>query len=304
MNNVDLSVQIGNLKLNNPVMPASGTFGEETSYFIDFNKLGALVPKSITLHPREGNKPPRVVETPSGLINAVGIQNDGIHHFIKNILPFYEKSTSPIIVSVSGYSSQEFVEMINLLNPLDSVKGIELNISCPNLAAGGKSFGMSCEDTYSIIETVRKHTDKPIIAKLTPNVGDISSIALSAQEAGADAVSLTNTFTAMAIDINSKKPKLGNTIGGLSGPAIKPISLRMVWEVANKVNIPIIGIGGITNWEDAVEFILAGASAVQVGTYSFTNPNTMLEVIEGIESYLIKNNMSSIKDIIGKVIID
>lgn len=304
MSKVDLSVQIGKLKLANPVMPASGTFGEETSNFIDLNRLGAIVPKSITLNPRQGNKPPRVVETASGLINAVGIQNKGVHDFIENVLPFYEKYTSPIIVSVSAYSSEEFIKMVELLNPHDSVSALELNISCPNLAAGGKSFGMSCEDTYGIVKSVREHTDKVIIPKLTPNVNDIASIALSAEEAGADGISLTNTYTAMAIDIHTRRPKLGNVIGGLSGPAIKPISLRMVWQVAQKVRIPVIGLGGISTWEDAVEFLLAGASAIQVGTYNFPNPHAMIEVIDGIEKYMLKNKMSSLEDLVGKVVID
>lgn len=304
MSKLDLSVEIGKLKLKNPVMPASGTFGEETSNFIDFNKLGAIVPKSFTLNPRDGNKPPRVAETASGLINAVGIQNDGIHQFIEKTLPFYEKYTSPIIVSVSAYSVEEFIEMIKILDPKERVSAYELNISCPNLAAGGKSFGMSCEDTYNIVKTIKEYTEKPIIPKLTPNVNDIASIAVSAQEAGADAVALTNTYTAMAIDINTRKPKLRNVTGGLSGPAIKPISVRMVWEVANKVSIPVIGLGGIRTWEDAVEFLLAGASAVQVGTANFINPHAMVEVVEGIKKYMKKNNISSLKDLVGSLIIE
>lgn len=299
----DMSIKIGDVILKNPIMPASGTFGLEMAELTDFNKYGGLVPKSITLLPRRGNASPRIAETPCGMLNAVGIQNDGVHHFVKEALPFYEKYDSPIIVSVSAHSTEEFVNIVSILDEYDSIDALELNISCPNLEVGGKSFGMSEKDTYDIIKEVRKITNKTIIAKLTPNVGDISLIALAAEKAGADAVSLVNTFTAMAIDIKTRKPKLGNITGGLSGPAIKPIAIRMVWEVANAVEIPVIGIGGIKDTEDVIEFLLAGASAVQIGTSLFVNPKSIEKVIKGLENYMLTNEMFDLKDIIGKVII-
>lgn len=300
----DLSIKIGKMLLKNPIMPASGTFGVELADFTDFNKFGALLPKSITLLPRQGNPPPRIAETPSGMLNAVGIQNEGIHHFVEEILPFYENYESPIIVSVSAHSTEEFLEMVRILEPYDSIDALELNISCPNLEVGGKSFGMDEEATYEIIKAIREITNKTIIAKLTPNVGDIASIARAAERAGADAVSLVNTFTAMAIDIKTRKPKLGNITGGLSGPAIKPIAIRMVWEVANAVKIPVIGLGGIMSLEDVIEFLLAGASAVQVGTLLFVQPKAIEKIIEELEEYMDSNKLSSLKDIIGKVIVD
>ncbi|WP_053956476.1 dihydroorotate dehydrogenase [Inediibacterium massiliense] len=300
MKDPNLSIKIGNILLKNPIMPASGTFGKESCELCDVEKIGLIVPKSVTLHPREGNKLPRVVETASGMLNAVGIQNKGIDDFIENILPFYEKYNVPIMVSISGYSVEEFKVMIEKLNQTN-VPMIELNISCPNLKEGGKAFGMSADDTYEIVQKVRENTQKVIVPKLTPNVEDITIIAKAAQEAGADAVALTNTYIGMAIDIHTKRPKLGNIIGGLSGPAIKPISLRMVWQTAQKIDIPIIGIGGISNYEDALEYIIAGASAVQVGTYNFVNPNIMVEIVEGIKSYMIKNNIEDLKDLIGSI---
>lgn len=300
----DMSIKIGKIILKNPVMPASGTFGIELAQFTDFNKFGALVPKSITLLPRQGNSTPRIAETSCGILNAVGIQNEGVHHFVNELLPFYEKYEPPIVVSISAHSTEEFIEMVSTLEPYKRIDALEINISCPNLAVGGKSFGMSENDTYDIIKAIRQNTTKTIIVKLTPNVGDIASIALAAEKAGADAVSLINTITAMTIDIKTRKPMLGNITGGLSGPAIKPIALRMVWEVANVVKIPIIGIGGIMNANDVVEFLLAGASAVQVGTALFVNPKSIEEIIDSLENYMILNNISNLSNLIGKVIID
>ncbi|WP_315122389.1 dihydroorotate dehydrogenase [uncultured Clostridium sp.] len=297
----NLQVQLGKVTLKNPVMPASGTFGMGSCDLIDVKKIGALVPKSVTLNPRDGNKTPRVAETTGGILNSIGIQSEGLEYFIKNDLKYYEKCGTPIIISISAYSVDEFLEMVEILNEKKSIGMIELNISCPNLKEGGKAFGMSEESTYEIVKKVKNTTDKVIIPKLTPNVADIASIALAAEEGGADCVCLTNTHLGMAIDIKNRKPKLGNIIGGLSGPAIKPISLRMVWQVAQKVHIPIIGVGGISNWEDAIEYILAGATAIQVGTYNFINPNCMIDIVEGIEKYMIENNYSSIKELIGSV---
>lgn len=300
----DLSVKIGDILLKNPIMGASGAFGLEMSQLIDFNKLGALVPKSITLEPRLGNPPPRLVETPCGMLNAVGIQNEGIYHFVNEVLPKYSKFDSPLIVSISAFSSEEFLKMVEILEPYKEIAAIELNISCPNLEVGGKSFGMDEKGTYGIVKAIRKNTNKTIIAKLTPNVTDISSIAQAAESAGADALSLINTVTGMAIDIKTRRPKLGNITGGLSGPAIKPIAIRMVWEVSQVVNIPIIGIGGIMNVEDVIEFLLAGASAVQIGTGAFVHPTILEDTVLDLEDYLVKNNYPSIKDLIGGVKIE
>jgi len=301
---IDTSVKIGKIKMKNPIMPASGTFGEELAEFIDFSKLGALVPKSVTRHARTGNKPPRVVETTSGMLNAVGIQNDGIEKFLKNKLSFYKKYNSPLILSISGHSIEEFSEMVKLIENYEEVDGIELNISCPNLKVGGESFGMSIKDTKEIVTEVRKRSLKMIIVKLTPNVGDIAALALASEEAGADAVTVANTFTAMAIDINTKKPILGNVTGGLSGPAIKPVVLRMVWEVAKVVKIPIIGVGGIRTCEDVIEYMLAGASAVQVGTATFVDPDIMTKIINDIENYMKENKIVEISNLIGALIED
>jgi dihydroorotate dehydrogenase (NAD+) catalytic subunit len=298
----NLSVKIGNVVLKNPVMPASGTFGIESCQVCEVDKIGVIVPKSVTLNPREGNKPPRVVETVGGMLNSVGIQNKGLIDFLDHIIPFYKQRYNvPLMASISAYSIDEFKQMVQMLQDDGRADLIELNISCPNLEAGGKAFGMSCQDTYDIVKSVREISDKPLIPKLTPNVTDITEIALAAEEAGADGVSLTNTYIGMAIDIHSRKPKLGNIIGGLSGPAIKPISLRMVWQVAQKISIPIIGIGGIQSWEDAIEYFLAGATAIQVGTYNFVNPNAMVDIINGIENYMQQYKIQDIKDIIGQL---
>lgn len=295
-------VKIRNIIMENPVMPASGTFGIEMKELVDFNKLGAMLPKSITYKAKEGNPPRRLMETPSGMLNAVGIQNKGIHYFLEHEVAEFEKFNSPLIISISGYSTEEFIEMVKLLQARDGVDGIELNISCPNLAVGGESFGMDPVATHDIVRAVRRYTDKAIIAKLTPNVGDITLIAKAAQEGGADAVSLINTVTAMAIDIRTRKPILGNITGGSSGPAIKPLAVRMVWEVANAVTVPVIGVGGIMNSDDAVEFLIAGASAVQVGTANFVTPSIMEDVIIGIEKYMIDYGFNSIKDLSGSII--
>jgi len=295
-------VKIRNIIMKNPVMPASGTFGIEMKDLVDFNKLGAMLPKSITYKAKDGNPPKRVIETPSGMLNAVGIQNKGIHHFIEHEIGEFEKFSSPLIISISGYSTEEFIEMVKLLHERKGVAGIELNISCPNLAVGGESFGMDPVATYDIVRAVRRHTDKAIIAKLTPNVGDVTLIAKAAEEGGADSVSLINTVTAMAIDIKTRKPILGNITGGLSGPAIKPLAVRMVWEVANTVTIPVIGVGGIMNASDAIEFIIAGATAIQVGTANFVNPSIMEDIILGIEKYMVDYKVNSIEELCKSII--
>lgn len=298
---LNLEVQLGNLKLKNPIMPASGTFGYEMMPIIDFNKLGAIVPKSITKYPRGGNKTPRVSEVNAGMINSIGIQSQGIDYYIHEILPKYSNVDSPIIASISADSVEEFVEMTEILASLDNVAAIELNISCPNLENDGQAFGMDSEISYELVSKARKVTSKCIIPKLTPNVTKIQDIATACEEAGADALNVANTLLAMSIDIHTKKPKIGNVMGGLSGPSIKPVIVRMIYQVSNVTNIPIIGCGGVMNGEDAIEMIIAGASAVQVGTANFINSNSMINIIEEIEMYMIKYGIDDINDLVGQV---
>jgi dihydroorotate dehydrogenase (NAD+) catalytic subunit len=300
---VNLSVRIAGIDLKNPVMPASGTFGSgrEYSEFFDISRLGAIVAKTVSLRPVLGNKPPRICETTSGMLNSIGLQNEGIDYFLKNDLPFMRKFNIPIIVNIAGNTLEEYAQMCRDLHGVSGVSGIELNISCPNIKAGGIAFGASARLAEQVTAAARYNTDLPLIVKLTPNVYNISKIARAVVSAGADAVSLINTLVGMSIDINTRKPKLANITGGLSGPAVKPVAVRMVWEVAQSVNVPIIGIGGISSAEDAIEFFLAGASAVGVGTANFINPKAMLEIIDGIEAYLKEKNLTDIRQIVGKV---
>ncbi len=297
----DLSVKIGKIKLKNPVMVASGTFGfaEEYKDFFDLNRLGAIIPKGISLKPIIGNPTPRIFETESGLINSIGLQNPGFEVFVKEKLPYLKTLKTHIILNIFGYTKKEYIELARRCDDLSGISALEINISCPNVEKGGIVFGTNPKMAFDLIQKIRKATKLPIIIKLSPNVGDIVSMGRIIEDAGADALSLINTFRAMAIDINSGKPQLGNIIGGLSGPAIKPIALRMVWEISQAVKIPVIGIGGITKAEDAIEFILAGASAVQIGTANLINPKTAIEVIEGIKRYLIQKKMNCLKKIIG-----
>jgi dihydroorotate dehydrogenase (NAD+) catalytic subunit len=285
---VNLALEIAGIKMKNPVMVASGTFGygQEYSEYLDLNKLGALITKSVTLKARLGNLPPRIVETPAGMLNSIGLQNEGIEFFINDQLPFLSRFTVPVIVNIAGESPEEYAELAKRLSTEPLVKGIEVNISCPNVKKGGMSFGIDPKMTAEVIAAVRKATSQPIIAKLTPNVTDITSIARAAVEAGADALSLINTLVGMAIDIETGKSRLGTLTGGLSGPAIKPIAVRMVYEVAQAVKVPIIGIGGIMNGGDAVEFFHAGARAVQIGTANFITPEAPLQIIKEIEEYV------------------
>lgn len=294
----DLKIKIGKLKLRNPVMVASGTFGEELKSLINIDRLGAIITKSITLKPREGNPPPRIVETPSGILNSIGLQNDGLNGFIKDRLPFLKKAKTAVIVSIAGASLAEYAELAKRLDKIDRVDGIEINISCPNVK-GGLEYSSEPNSTFEVVSTVRKNTDKTLITKLSPNVKDIGQIAKAAEDAGTNSVSLVNTFSGMAVDIETRRPKLGNVFGGLSGPAIKPLALRMVWEVAGQVKVPVIGIGGIMDYADALEFIIAGASAVQVGTANFVNPKATMEIIDGIERYMGKNKIKNMKRLIG-----
>ncbi|MDD5818826.1 MAG: dihydroorotate dehydrogenase [bacterium] len=298
---VDLSIEIGKLKLKNPVLTASGTFGygEEFADFIDLNRLGGIVVKGTTLHRREGNPYPRMAETPSGMLNAVGLQNKGVDHFIEEIYPRISHLDTNIIVNVSGSSIDDYVAVCEKLNPLDKVAAVEINISCPNVKQGGMGFGTTCSGAESVTRAVRKAYDGTMIVKLTPNVTDITEIARAAEAAGADALSLTNTFLGMAIDVEKRRPMLSTITGGLSGPCIRPIAVRMVWQVAQAVKVPVVGLGGIMNGRDAIEFLLAGASAVQIGTANFVDPQVTIKTIDFIEDYLKRHHFSAVSQLIG-----
>lgn len=301
MKNINMGVKIGDINLKNPVMPASGAFGFEMKEIIDFNKLGAIVPKSITKYKRGGNLTPRVCEVYAGMINSIGIQSKGIEYYIEHILPEYSSFDSPIIASINGDTVEEFAELSEQLEKTGLVSALELNISCPNLENDGKAFGMDSDISYNLVKGVKEVTSIPIIPKLTPNITDITEVAQACEEAGADSLNVANTLLAMAIDIETKRPKIGNGMGGLSGPAVKPIIVRMIYQVRQVTDIPIIGCGGVMNSEDAIEMIIAGATAVQVGTANFINPNAMNEIIEGIEKYLSRNNYDDINNLIGSV---
>ena len=301
--NVNLCVDLAGIKMKNPIMVASGTFGygEEYSNFIDLRELGAIVTKSITLLPKAGNLPPRIAETPSGILNAIGLQNVGLEKFISDKMPFLREIGIPIIVSISGEDISEYVEIAQRLNDVPDVAALELNVSCPNVSKGGMLFGSNQQMTHDLVSSVRCATKLPIIAKLSPNVTSIVEIALSAEEAGADALSLINTLLGMAIDVNTRRPKLGNITGGLSGPAIRPIAIRMVWQVFNMVKIPLIGMGGIMTAEDALEFIIAGAKSVSIGTANFVNPMSAVEIISGIREYLKKKGIADVNTLVGNL---
>jgi dihydroorotate dehydrogenase (NAD+) catalytic subunit len=292
--------------MKNPVMTASGTFGygEEFSPFIDLDKLGAIVLKGITLKPKRGNPPPRIIETPSGILNAIGLQNVGVEVLINKKLPYLQKFTTPIIINISGDTLEEYVELARKLDNISQEKGIaglEINISCPNVQKGGIVWGTEAQLTYKVVNNIRKVTTLPLIVKLSPNVTDIKVIAVAAEEAGADVLSLINTLVGMAVDVSLRRPKLANISGGLSGPAVKPVALWMVWQVFQTVNIPIIGMGGIMKAEDALEFIIAGARAVSIGTANLVNPKAAIEIIKGIEEYLIENKIKDINELVGSL---
>ncbi len=297
----DLNVNIGGLDLQNPVMTASGTFGyaDEFNELVDLNRLGAIIVKGLSLEPSRGNRPPRIVETPCGMLNAIGLENVGIEAFIRDKLPFLKTLSPPVIVNIYGKSINEYAEIALRLEDVEGVSGIEINISCPNVQAGGIAFGVDPKAAKRVVRAVRKKTTKPLMVKLSPNVTDITEIAASVESAGADAISLVNTFTGMVINIETRRPMLDNITGGLSGPAIKPIALRMVWQVARKVNIPVIGIGGIMTANDAIEFFIAGAMAVQIGTANFVNPRATMDVIDGIETYLSEMGIPRVTDLVG-----
>ena len=298
---VDLSVEIGKLKLKNPIMTASGTFGygEEFADFIDLNRLGGIIVKGTTLHHREGNPYPRMAETPSGMLNAVGLQNKGVDYFIEHIYPRIKDLDTRVIVNVSGSCIDDYVAVCEKLSPLDKVAAVEINISCPNVKQGGMGFGTTCSGAESVTSAVRKAYDGTMIVKLTPNLTDITEIARAVEAAGADAVSLTNTFLGMAIDVEKRKPMLSTITGGLSGPCIRPIAVRMVWQVANAVKVPVVGLGGIASGRDAIEFLLAGATAVQIGTANFVDPQVTVKAIDYIEDYLKRHQITSVRELIG-----
>ncbi|MDR2085390.1 MAG: dihydroorotate dehydrogenase [Bacteroidales bacterium] len=298
---VNLEVNIGKLQLKNPILTASGTFGYgyEFEDFFDISQLGGIIVKATTAEHREGNSYPRMAETSHGMLNAVGLQNKGINYFVENIYPKLKKINTNIIANVSGSTIESCVEVAERMNELDHITAIELNISCPNVKEGGMAFGTSTCDSYNITSAVRKVYQKQLIVKLSPNVTNIAEIAKSVESAGADSVSLVNTFLAMAIDIKTRKPILSTITGGLSGPAIKPIALRMVWQVYKAIKIPIIGLGGIMNSDDAVEFFLAGASAIQVGTANFINPSVTIDILNGLKEYCEKQGVNDIRELIG-----
>lgn len=300
----DLKVNIGKLSLKNPVMTASGTFGygEEYADFIDLNRLGAIIVKGTTINHREGNPYPRMVETPSGMLNAVGLQNKGVKYFVNTIYPRIKHLDTEIIVNVSGAKVEDYVAVCEILNELDGINAIELNISCPNVKQGGMAFGTTTEGASQVVRAVRDVYSKTVIVKLSPNVTNIADIALAVESEGADSVSLVNTFLGMSIDVESRRPHLSTITGGLSGPCIRPIAVRMVYQVANAVKIPVIGLGGIMNGRDALEFILAGATAVQVGTANFVDPTATIKIIDYIEDYLNRHSYSSIREIIGGMV--
>jgi len=298
---VKLNVDIGKLQLKNPVMTASGTFGYGIEYadFLDLSRIGSIIVKSITLRNREGNPYPRMKETASGMLNAVGLQNKGVKYFVENIYPLLKNIDTHIIANIAGSTIEEYVQIAEILNEFDKISALELNISCPNVKEGGMLFGNSSIAANQVVTAVRRVYSKELIVKLSPNVTSISEIAIAVENAGADAISLINTLVGMAIDIETRKPCLSTITGGLSGPAIKPVALRMVWETAHAVKIPIIGIGGIMNAADAIEFLLAGATAIEVGTANFIDPTVTIKIIEGIEQYLIQHGFDNIYEIIG-----
>jgi len=302
---VDLSVNVGNLILQNPIMTASGTFGygEEFKPFVDLVTLGGIVVKGISLEPRPGNPPPRIVETEAGMLNAIGLQNVGVEKFIEAKIPMLKKLNTKVVVNVLGDSVDDYAQIASKLDPYDDIHAIEVNISCPNVKKGGVAFGTVPEMAAKVTRAVKDNTTKPVMIKLSPNVTDITRMALAVEDAGADSISLINTLIGMAIDVESRKPMLANVIGGLSGPAIKPVALRMVYQVAKAVKIPVIGIGGISSINDVLEFLIAGATAVQIGTANFINPAISGQLVTDLESYLTNNNCT-LDELIGSIRLD
>lgn len=297
----DLRTNIGSLELKNPVLTASGTFGYGIEYadFIDLARIGGIFVKGTTIHHREGNDYPRMAEVPAGMLNAVGLQNKGVDYFITTIYPEIKDIDTCMMVNVSGSTIEDYVACAEKVNSLDKIPAIELNISCPNVKQGGMAFGTNCASAAEVVKAVRKVYHKTLIVKLSPNVTDIAEIARAVEIEGADSVSLINTLMGMAIDADKRKPVLSTITGGLSGPCVKPVALRMVYQVHKAVKIPVIGLGGISNWRDAIEFILAGATAIQVGTYNFIDPTVSVKIVDGINAYLDKYKFQSVKDLVG-----
>lgn len=297
----NLGVTIGSINMKNPVTTASGTFGfgQEYGPYVDINRLGAIVVKGTTLEPREGNATPRLVETPSGILNSIGLQNPGADYLIKHYAPYFQTLQTNVIVNISGCTVEEYAELAAKLDGVPGIAGLEVNISCPNVKKGGMAFGGDAATAAEVTKAVKQATGLPVIVKLSPNVTDIAEIASAVEAAGADGLSVINTLLGMAIDVRKRKPVLGNILGGLSGPAVKPVAVRAVWQVYKAVKLPIIGMGGIMTAEDALEFILAGAAAVAVGTANFINPRATLDVLEGIEAYLTENGVEDIKELVG-----
>jgi dihydroorotate dehydrogenase (NAD+) catalytic subunit len=300
---MDLSVRIGSLHLRNPLMAASGCYGYGVEYgeAVDLASLGAVVSKGLFLKPREGHPPERIVETPSGMLNAIGLQGIGVHRYISEKLPELRRLGATNIINICGSTLDEYVEIARILSDVDGVHALEINISCPNIKEGGITFGCSLHGTFDVVSAIRKVTRLPVIPKLTPNVTDVASIAKAAEDAGADAVSLVNTFLAMAIDVETRRPKLSNIVGGLSGPAIRPIAVRMVYECRRAVKIPVIGMGGIASATDVLEFMIAGATAVQVGTANFVDPFIWKKLLDGIERYMTRHQMTCLSDLVGSI---
>jgi dihydroorotate dehydrogenase (NAD+) catalytic subunit len=297
----DLKVKLGNIELQNPVITASGTFGyaREFEELVDLNRLGAIIVKGLSLQPTRGNPPPRIVETPCGMLNAIGLENVGIDAFVRQKLPFLKTLRPPIFANIYGTAIEDYAELAGRLESLEGIAGVEVNISCPNVKAGGIAFGADPDLAFRVVEAVRKRTAKHLVVKLSPNVTDITVVARSAEAAGADSLSLINTITGMAIDIENRRPKIANITGGLSGPAIKPVALRMVWQAVQATQIPVIGIGGIMTANDALEFLIAGAAAVQIGTANFVKPHVTTDIIDGIERFLSEQKIARVVDIIG-----
>ena len=297
----DLRVKLGNLELRSPVMAASGTFGFGLEYrdVLDYGRLGAILTKGVSLKPRTGNEMPRIVETPCGMLNSIGLQNPGVEGFLTDLLPKIKGLGVPIIVNVFGETVEEYVRVSELIAPAEGVAGIELNVSCPNVKCGGIHFGANPEMMYEVVKAARGVTGTHLMVKLSPEAGDIAAVSKAAEEAGADSLSVINTIRGMSIDVETRRPRIATTTGGLSGPAIRPIAIRMVWESSNAVGIPVVGIGGISTWMDAVEFFIAGAAAIQVGTANFTNPRAMEEITEGINRYLDDRGIAAIQDLVG-----
>ncbi|WP_455109147.1 dihydroorotate dehydrogenase [Porphyromonas sp.] len=302
MNTLDTRVHIGRgLYIKNPVMTASGTYGYGLEYedFVELQRLGGIMVKGTTLHPRQGNPYPRMAETPAGMLNAVGLQNKGVDYFCEHIYPRIKDYDTAMIVNVSGSQVEDYIATAERINALECIPAIELNISCPNVKEGGMAFGVTCAGAASVVRAVRAVYDKTLIVKLSPNVTDITEIARAVEAEGADAVSMINTLLGMAIDAERRRPVLSTVTGGLSGPAVKPIALRMVWQTAQAIKLPIIGMGGITTTSDAIEFLLAGASAIEVGTYNFVDPTATVKIVDGIEDYMRRHGFSSVNDLVG-----